>query len=72
MSTWVPIVVAIIGGGGPVVALITRLGRRNDRQHGETARTLDRIEVKMDRLDDRLHDHLRDHSREGSVSAREI
>lgn len=61
MGDWIPVIVAIFGGGGPVVALIVRLSRRNDVQHGENARVLTRIERKVDKLDDRLYDHIQDH-----------
>ena len=63
MSTWVPIIVALIGGGGPVVALIMRLDRKNAKQHGENAITLNRIEQKVDQVDDRLFKHIEQHDR---------
>lgn len=62
MNDWVPIIVAVIGGGGPVVALIMRLDRKNDTQHGENAKVLNRIEGKVDKLDDRLFDHIDNHN----------
>lgn len=61
MADWIPVVVAVVGAGGPVVALIARLDRKNDKQHGENARVLNRIEGKVDKLDDRLYDHIKDH-----------
>ena len=61
MNAWVAIIVAIIGGGGPVVALIARLDRKNDAQHGENARTLARIEGKVDEVGGRIADHLEWH-----------
>lgn len=61
MADWIPVIVAIVGGGGPVVALIMRLDRKNDAQHGENARTLNRIEQKVDKVDERLYDHVKDH-----------
>lgn len=61
MADWMPVLVAIVGGGGPIVALIMRLDRKNDSQHGENARTLSRIEGKVDQLDGRLYDHIQDH-----------
>ncbi len=61
MQAWIPVVVALVGGGGPIVALIMRLDRKNDLQHGENARTLNRIESKVDKIDDRLYDHIQNH-----------
>lgn len=49
------IVVSIIGGGFAVlVALISKIGRENKKDHGEVHRTLGRIEQKID-------GHLEDH-----------
>jgi len=62
MGDWIPVIVAIVGGGGPVVAMIVRLDRKNDSQHGENARTLNRIEQKVDKVDERLYDHVKDHN----------
>lgn len=61
MADWIPVIVAVVGAGGPVVALIVRLDRKNDSQHGENARTLTRIEGKVDKVDERLYDHVKDH-----------
>ena len=49
------IVVSVIGGGFAVlVALISKIGRENKKDHGEVHRTLGRIEQKID-------GHLEDH-----------
>ena len=49
------IVVSVIGGGVAVlVALISKIGRENKKDHGEVHRTLGRIEQKID-------GHLEDH-----------
>lgn len=61
MSTWIPVVVAIIGGGGPIVALIARLDRKNDKQHGDNAEMLARIETKVDNVGERIAGHLEWH-----------
>ena len=63
MKDWIPVVVALVGGGGPIVALIVRLDRKNDKQLGENATTLSRIEDKVDRVDDRLFQHIEHHDR---------
>lgn len=43
------IVVALVGGGfAVVVALISKIGRENKKDHGEVHRTLGRIEQKID------------------------
>jgi hypothetical protein len=61
MSTWIPVLVAIIGGGGPIVALIARLDRKNDKQHGDNAEMLARIENKVDNVGERIAGHLEWH-----------
>ena len=61
MNTWIPVVVAIIGGGGPIVALIARLDRKNDKQHGDNAEMLSRIENKVDKVGERIAGHLEWH-----------
>jgi len=61
MSTWIPVLVAIIGGGGPIVALIARLDRKNDKQHGDNAEMLARIENKVDSVGERIASHLEWH-----------
>ncbi len=61
MSTWIPVLVAIIGGGGPIVALIARLDRKNDKQHGDNAEMLTRIENKVDSVGERIAGHLEWH-----------
>jgi len=43
------IVVALVGGGFAVlVALISKIGKDNKKDHGEVHRTLGRIEEKID------------------------
>ena len=43
------VVVAVIGGGFAVlVALISKIGRENKKDHGEVHQTLGRIEQKID------------------------
>ncbi len=43
------IMVAVIGGGFAVlVALISKIGRENKKDHGEVHQTLGRIEQKID------------------------
>jgi len=43
------VVVAVIGGGFAVlVALISKIGRDNKKDHGEVHQTLGRIEQKID------------------------
>ncbi len=50
------IVVSVIGGGFAVlVALISKIGRENKKDHGEVHRTLGRIEEKID-------NHVENHS----------
>lgn len=57
---WVPIVVATIGG--PLMWFLTKFDKRNTEQHGANMKVLERIEVKVDKLDDRLDGHIDWHS----------
>lgn len=53
------IVVAVIGG--PLMWFLHKFDRRNTEQHGENMKILQRVEVKVDRLDgkvDRVDDRL--------------
>lgn len=53
------VLAAIIAGGfSIVVALIYRTSAKNDRDHAENGRKLDRIESKID-------GHINDHARRG-------
>ena len=61
MNTWGPVIVAVIGAGGPIVALIARLDRKNDKQHGDNAEMLARIETKVDNVGERITGHLEWH-----------
>lgn len=61
MNTWVPVIVAVVGAGGPIVALIARLDRKNDKQHGDNAEMLARIETKVDNVGERIAGHLEWH-----------
>ena len=61
MKTWLPVIVAVVGGGGPIVALIARLNRKNDKQHGDNAEMLARIENKVDNVGERIAGHLEWH-----------
>jgi len=62
----VPIVVALIGG--PIMWLLRRLERANTSQHDANmqeltrgARSVERVDEKMDRLDQRIDAHLEWH-----------
>jgi len=57
---WVPIVVATIGG--PLMWFLAKFDKRNTEQHGANMKVLERIEVKVDKLDDRLDGHIDWHS----------
>lgn len=60
MEWAIPIVVAVIGG--PLMILFARFDKRNTQQHGANMKVLDRIEIKVDKLDDRLDGHMDWHS----------
>jgi uncharacterized membrane-anchored protein YhcB (DUF1043 family) len=61
VNPWVAVIIAIVGGGGPIVALIARLDRKNDKQHGDNAAMLSRIETKVDTVGERVAGHLEWH-----------
>lgn len=61
MNAWLPVIVAVVGAGGPIVALIARLDRKNDKQHGDNAEMLARIENKVDNVGERIAGHLEWH-----------
>lgn len=61
MNAWIAVIIAVVGAGGPIVALITRLDRKNDKQHGDNAAMLSRIETKIDTVGDRVTDHFEWH-----------
>lgn len=50
------VVVALIGG--PLMWLLTRLDRRNTKQHDANMEVLERIETKVEKLDDRVDGHI--------------
>lgn len=67
---WVPLVIAIVGGGGPLVYFLERLDRRNTNQHTNNLDLLKDIQsdvhdVKKDikTIDKRLDSHIDWHSR---------
>lgn len=61
MEPWIAVIVAVVGAGGPIVALLTRLDRKNDQQHGDNAAVLSRIETKVDNVSERITGHLEWH-----------
>jgi len=61
VNAWLPVIVAVVGAGGPIVALIARLDRKNDKQHGDNAEMLARIENKVDNVGERIAGHLEWH-----------
>lgn len=54
VDSWIPVVVAIVGGGGPLMLMLARFDRRNTEQHGQNQQVLTRIEDKVDRLDGKV------------------
>ena len=68
----IEVLVALLGAGGPIVVLLTRLDRRNSEQHNRNMIELQRIgdsvdrvggkvddlDEKVERLDQRLDDHI--------------
>ncbi len=69
VDAWIPVVVALIGAGGPVTVMITRFDRRNSEQHAEAIKRQERTlaEVTLargdiSRLQRRFDRHLEYHS----------
>lgn len=68
---WVPVIVAVIGAGGPLMFLLHRLDRRNTSQHAQSISTQQQTlaEVKaarkdINRLERRVDRHLEWHAEE--------
>lgn len=75
MASWVPVLVAIVGAGGPITVLLTRLDRRNTEQHAASIRAqertlnevtaarrdIQRVEHRLDKQVDRIDEHIRLH-----------
>lgn len=75
MGSWVPVLVAIVGAGGPITVLLTRLDRRNTEQHNASIRAqertlnevtaarrdIQRVEHRLDKQVDRIDEHIRLH-----------
>jgi len=51
------VVVAIVGGGGPLMWFLTRFDKKNTSQHGALTEVVYRVETKVDRLDQKV-DHI--------------
>lgn len=75
MGDWIPVLVAVVGAGGPIVALIARFDRRNTHQHEANIRAqertlnevtaarrdIQRVEHRLDKQVDRIDEHIRLH-----------
>lgn len=59
MEWLVPIVVAIIGG--PLVVILQRLRKENKEDHAVVKNLLDKIDVKVDRVDSKVDQHIQWH-----------
>jgi len=57
----VGIIIAILGPGGIIVALIEKTRRENNRDHAKNADLLQRIDGKVDKIDQRLDHHIEWH-----------
>ena len=69
MSSWLTVLVALVGAGGPLTVFMTRFDRRNSEQHRRSLRQQERVfaEVALARQDigvvqQRLDRHLEFHA----------
>jgi len=58
MPTWSAILLAVVAPGGVLVALIEKMRRENNRDHGRNAHMLRQIDSKVDKIDGRLDSHI--------------
>lgn len=70
---WVPVIVAIVGAGGPLMFLLHRLDQRNSTQHAQSIgvqqQTLAQVKAArqdINRLEKRVDRHLEWHSEEAT------
>lgn len=70
MSPWIPVVVTVVGAGGPLMWLLSRLDRHNTSQHAENKQVLERIEGKVDKVAERLDGHISWHLGDSSPKPR--
>lgn len=75
MADWVPVIVAVVGAGGPITVMLTRLDRRNTEQHAASIRAqertlnevtsarrdIQRVEVRLDKQTERMDAHVQLH-----------
>jgi uncharacterized FlaG/YvyC family protein len=72
MNDWIPVIVAVVGAGGPLVVLMTRFDRRNTAQHETNIRAqertlnevtaarrdIQRVEHRLDKQVERMDEHI--------------
>jgi hypothetical protein len=72
MNDWIPVIVAVVGAGGPLVVLMTRFDRRNTAQHETNIRAqertlnevtaarrdIQRVEHRLDKQVERIDEHI--------------
>lgn len=61
----IAVVVALITAGIPAVVALRRWRSENAEQHGRSMAVLERIDVKIDKIDDRLDQHIDWHAHGG-------
>jgi len=61
LDPWIGVLVAILGPGGIIVALIEKTRRENNRDHARNTEILMKIDDKIERIDERIDKHIEWH-----------
>lgn len=58
---WLGILATVLAPGGLIALLIERTRRENNRDHAKNSELLQKIDVKVDKIDERLDHHIEWH-----------
>ena len=58
---WLGILATVLAPGGLIALLVERTRRENNRDHAKNSELLQKIDVKVDKIDERLDHHIEWH-----------